>query len=197
MQKVSLEPCGGYPSRSGCLSGRQRFGYWTCVRWGKGEKELGIISIAVVGHAMSRDDRTKGPSVHTEEEGTEDWALGDIVHSAASPGKDNGTEPISIMFNKVGEHIWKNLGRFLHSEPFKILQFLRFVLMDCPETEMAIAKHWFCFHQTISVLILKNVWGHCLVERSTYGQVSASWQRQPGFWLKYPGTWWNSLCHWS
>ena len=39
---------------------------------GKGEKELGIISIAVIGHAMSRDDRTKGPSVHREEEGTED-----------------------------------------------------------------------------------------------------------------------------
>ena len=38
---------------------------------GKGEKELGIISIAVVGHAMRGDDRTKGPSVHREEEGTE------------------------------------------------------------------------------------------------------------------------------
>ena len=43
-----------------------------CVRWGKGEKELGIISITVVGHAMSRDDRTKGPSVHRGEVGTED-----------------------------------------------------------------------------------------------------------------------------
>ena len=56
---------------------------------------------------------------------------------------------------------------------------------------MAIAKHWFCFHRTISVLVLKLVWG--LVERSTYGQVSASWQRQPGFWRKCPGTWWNFM----
>ena len=48
-----------------------------CVRWGKGENELGIISIVVVGHAMSRDDKTKEPSVHREEEGTEDWALRD------------------------------------------------------------------------------------------------------------------------
>ena len=43
-----------------------------CIRWGKGEKELGIFSIAVVGHAMSREDRAKRPSVHREEEGTED-----------------------------------------------------------------------------------------------------------------------------
>ena len=42
------------------------------VRCGKGEKELGIISLAVVGHARSRNDRTKRPSVHREEEGTED-----------------------------------------------------------------------------------------------------------------------------
>ena len=68
---------GGCPSSSGCLSGSQKSGRDLCVRWGKGEKELGIISLAVVGHAMSRDDRTKGPSVHREEEGSEDWALRD------------------------------------------------------------------------------------------------------------------------
>ena len=39
---------------------------------GKVVKELGIISIALVGYAMRGDDRTKGPSVHREEEGTED-----------------------------------------------------------------------------------------------------------------------------
>ena len=125
-----------------------------------------------------------------------------LILSAASPGKDNGTEPISIMFNKVGEHIWRDLGPFLHAEPFKILHILKFALTDCPlqfiprvfdspESERAIAKQWFCFHGTISVLILKCVWGHCLVWRSTYGQVSASWQRQAGFWIKCPGTWWN------
>ena len=43
-----------------------------CVRRGKGEKELGIIRIAVVRHAMRGDDRTKRPSVQREEEGTED-----------------------------------------------------------------------------------------------------------------------------
>ena len=52
---------------------------------------------------------------------------------------------------------------------------------------MAIAKHWFCFHRIISVLIFKYVWGYCLVGRPAYGQ--ASWQRQTGFWLKCPGTW--------
>ena len=54
-------------SQAGRDSGRD-----LCVRWGKGEKELSIINIAVVGHAMNRDDRTKGPSVHREEEGTKD-----------------------------------------------------------------------------------------------------------------------------
>ena len=44
-----------------------------CVRW---EKELCIISITVVWHAMSRNGRTKEPSVPREEEGTEDLALG-------------------------------------------------------------------------------------------------------------------------
>ena len=39
-------------------------------------------------------------------------------------------------------------------------------------------KHSSCFPGTISVLILKYSWGHCLVGRSTYGQISASWQRQ-------------------
>ena len=43
-----------------------------CVRRGKGEKELGIVRIAVVRHAMRGDDRTKRPSVQREEEGTED-----------------------------------------------------------------------------------------------------------------------------
>ena len=43
-----------------------------CVRWGKGEKELGIISITVVMHAMSRNDRTKGPCVHRGEDWDED-----------------------------------------------------------------------------------------------------------------------------
>ena len=33
-----------------------------------------------------------------------------LVLCAASPGKDNGTEPISVMFNTVREHIWRNLG---------------------------------------------------------------------------------------
>ena len=33
-----------------------------------------------------------------------------------------------------------------------------------PETETAIAKRLFCFHRIISVLILKNVWGHFLLE---------------------------------
>ena len=47
-------------------------GRHVCVSWGKGEKELGIISITVVCHAMSRDDRTKGPSVNMEEERTKD-----------------------------------------------------------------------------------------------------------------------------
>ena len=54
-------------SQAGRDSGRD-----LCVRWGKGKKELGIISIAVVGYAMSRDDRTKEPSVYREEEGSED-----------------------------------------------------------------------------------------------------------------------------
>ena len=36
------------------------------------------------------------------------------------------------MFNKVGQHIWRDLGPFLHAEPFKILHILRFALMDCP-----------------------------------------------------------------
>ena len=31
-----------------------------CVRWGKGEKELGVISLAVEWHTMSRDNRAKG-----------------------------------------------------------------------------------------------------------------------------------------
>ena len=57
-----------------------------CVWWGKGEKELGIISIAVVGHAMRGDDRTKGPSVHREEEGTEDWALRDSSNKGMRGG---------------------------------------------------------------------------------------------------------------
>ena len=35
-----------------------------CVRWGKGEKELVIISITGVWHAMSSNDRAKGPSVN-------------------------------------------------------------------------------------------------------------------------------------
>ena len=43
-----------------------------CVRRGKGEKELGIVRIAVVRHAMRGDDRTKRPSVQREEEGTKD-----------------------------------------------------------------------------------------------------------------------------
>ena len=55
-----------------------------------------------------------------------------LVFGAGSPGKDNGTEPIYIMFNKVGEHIWRDLGPFHHAEPIKILHILRFALMDCP-----------------------------------------------------------------
>ena len=55
-----------------------------------------------------------------------------LVLGAASPGKDNGIEPIFITFNKVGEHIWRNIGPFLHAELFKILHILRFALMDCP-----------------------------------------------------------------
>ena len=51
---------------------------------------------------------------------------------AAFPSKDNGTEPISIMFNKVGEHIWWDFGPFLHAEPFKILHILRCALVDSP-----------------------------------------------------------------
>ena len=43
-----------------------------CVRWGKGGKELGIISIAMVRHSMSGDDRIKGPSIQREEERTKD-----------------------------------------------------------------------------------------------------------------------------
>ena len=39
---------------------------------GEGEKELGIVRIAVVRHAMRGDDRTKRTSVQREEEGTED-----------------------------------------------------------------------------------------------------------------------------
>ena len=54
-----------------------------------------------------------------------------LVLSEASPGKDNSTEPISIMFNNVGEHIWRDLGPFFHAEPFKILHILTFALMDC------------------------------------------------------------------
>ena len=60
-----------HPALDGSQAGRDP-GRDLCVRWGKGEKELGILSLAVVGHAMSRDDRTKGPSAHREEEGTED-----------------------------------------------------------------------------------------------------------------------------
>ena len=52
-----------------------------------------------------------------------------LVSGTASPAKDNGTERIFIMFNKVGEHIWRDLGPSLHAEPFKML---RFALMDCP-----------------------------------------------------------------
>ena len=51
-----------------------------------------------------------------------------LVLGAVSLGKDNGTEPISMMFNKVGEHIWRDLRPFLHAEPFKILHILRFRL---------------------------------------------------------------------
>ena len=40
-----------------------------------------------------------------------------LVLGAASPCKDNGTEPISIMPNEFGEHIWRDLGPFLHAEP--------------------------------------------------------------------------------
>ena len=35
---------------------------------------------------------------------------------------------ISIMFKKVGEHIWRDLGPFLKAEPLKILHIFRFVL---------------------------------------------------------------------
>ena len=40
-----------------------------------------------------------------------------LVLGAASPGKNNGTEPFPIMFNKVGEHIWRDLEPFVHAEP--------------------------------------------------------------------------------
>ena len=55
-----------------------------------------------------------------------------LVLGAATPGKNNGTEPISIMSNKVGEHICRDIGPFLCAEPFKILHVDTFALMDCP-----------------------------------------------------------------
>jgi hypothetical protein len=54
-----------------------------------------------------------------------------------------------------------------------------------PETEIAIAKWWF------SLWILMCAWGYGLAGRSTCGQVSAFWQRQPGFWLKCHDTWYK------
>ena len=44
----------------------------TCVSDGKKERKSWVISIAVLGHAIRGDDTTKEPSVHREEEGTED-----------------------------------------------------------------------------------------------------------------------------
>ena len=54
-----------------------------------------------------------------------------VVYGAAFPGKDNSTEPIPILL-EVREHIWRDLGPFLHEEPLKILHILIFVLMDGP-----------------------------------------------------------------
>ena len=69
----------------------------TCVFWrGKGEKELGIVRIAVVRHAMHGNDSTKRPSVQREEEGTKDWALRDSSNKGTrgwcitSPGNLRG-----------------------------------------------------------------------------------------------------------
>jgi hypothetical protein len=53
----------------------------------------------------------------------------------------------------------------------------------------------FCGQLIISLWILISAWGYCLAGRSTSGQVSVSWQRQKGFGLKCPGTYYLVKVH--
>ena len=96
--------------------------------------------------------------------------------------------------NMFQKHIWRDLGPFLHAESFKILRIFRFALMDCPLQFRPEFKSgdWDDHCKTL-ILFWSVFGGHCLVGRSIYGWVLDSWQRQPDFWLKCPGTWWNSL----
>ena len=89
------------------------------------------------------------------------------------------------MFNKVGEDIWRDLGPFLHAEPFKTLHILRFALIRTAlfnsdhmfsievlrnwDGNWSIENIWFWFHRNhFCVGFFSMFWGHRLVERSTY-----------------------------
>ena len=108
---------------------------------------------------------------------------------APSPWEDNYTEPFPKMFYEIGEH----LGGILDHSSRSLMSFIcvyrlassiqttGFQWGSSPETEMTIAKCWFCGQLILFLWILMCAWGYCPAGRSICGQLSASWQRQPGF----------------
>ena len=55
---------------------RRDVGWNLCVRWWEGEKDLGVISIAVVRQTIISNNRAKGFSIKGEKKCAKDWALG-------------------------------------------------------------------------------------------------------------------------
>ncbi|XP_024257691.1 butyrophilin subfamily 2 member A1-like isoform X4 [Oncorhynchus tshawytscha] len=81
----------------------------------------------------------------------------------------------------IPDSVGKHIGRDLHTETFQIFDIVR---LDFPLQ----FKPWVFNGFQVRRLTLSCAWVHCLAERSTCGRVSAFWQRQPGFWLKCPGS---------
>ena len=78
------------------------------------QEQLGVRCLAQGHFDTPRVGLNRQPS-NCQMTALTSWAISPLVLGAASPGKDNSTEPISVMFSNVGKHVWRDLGPFLHA----------------------------------------------------------------------------------